>query len=139
MDSEHEKARKRYAENRQFRRRKIEYGRWYRATYKAEINEDLRRRWKTDPELRRRKRARRYGMSLEDFDALWARQGGVCAICKSSDRLCVDHCHATRKVRGFLCDGCNLGLGYFRDDPNRLRAGAAYVEAARDDQPLESE
>lgn len=52
-----------------------------------------------------------YGLSVEDFDELLQKQGGVCAICnrvhKSSRRLCVDHNHKTGKVRGLLCNNCN--------------------------------
>ena len=34
---------------------------------------------------------------------------GVCAICQESGkRLCLDHCHATGKVRGWLCYRCNV-------------------------------
>ena len=56
-------------------------------------------------------------------------QNGVCAVCKLPSRrtLCVDHCHATRQVRGLLCDKCNTALGLFGDDSKRMRAAAAYV------------
>src|SRR5262245_33635531 len=71
-----------------------------------------------------------YGISLEDYQRMLERQGGVCAICKkkSDETLCVDHCHRTRKLRSLLCRKCNSGLGCFDDDPTLLRAAAAYVE-----------
>lgn len=57
----------------------------------------------------------RYGITLEDYEALLAKQNGVCAICeqpcKTGERLSVDHNHATGVVRGLLCRGCNFRLG----------------------------
>ena len=62
------------------------------------------------------------------------RQGKVCGICKTPGKpLCVDHCHATGKVRGLLCRDCNLGLGNYKDNPVFTRAATAYLEAARRD------
>ena len=74
-----------------------------------------------------------YGISAEQYEALLTAQGGVCATCKKKDRkrLAVDHCHDTRTVRGQLCTKCNMGLGYFDDDIERLRAAIAYLERAR--------
>lgn len=52
----------------------------------------------------------------------------VCAICQRDTELVADHCHATSTWRGWLCRGCNLGLGWFLDDAVTLRAAADYIE-----------
>ena len=77
---------------------------------------------------------KKYGISRDDLDALIAAQDGKCAICKGAptgkgDRLHVDHCHTSGKVRALLCHHCNTLLGLAGDDPARLRAAAAYLEA----------
>ena len=70
-------------------------------------------------------------MTPADYDALLARQNGVCAICETTEPgkpLYVDHCHIRNEVRGLLCRSCNLGLGNFKHDPRLLRAATAYLE-----------
>ena len=76
-------------------------------------------------------------MKPAEFDALLDSQGGRCAICRTETAggkggWHVDHDHATGRIRGLLCHGCNIALGYFRDDPDRLRAAMAYLETARE-------
>jgi len=69
-----------------------------------------------------------------------AKQGNRCAICgtepdpqgvKATSRLHVDHDHIAGTVRDLLCNRCNMGIGYFLDDPVRLRAAAGYIELHR--------
>src|SRR5262245_7137445 len=104
----------------------------YRASRKDFINARVRHRRATDADFRDRERARRYGLSLEEFRAILERQGNACAICRQSGvRLYIDHCHVTRRVRRLLCGKCNTGLGFFRDDPVLLRAAADYIEEMR--------
>ena len=62
--------------------------------------------------LRRSHLKKTYGITLEEYDRLFALQSGVCAICQqsSSKTLHVDHDHATGRVRGLLCYTCNRFL-----------------------------
>lgn len=75
---------------------------------------------------------RRYGITAETADLMFAEQGGLCAICQEAAAEHVDHDHETGAVRALLCFNCNGGLGQFRDDPAVLRAAADYVEHHRD-------
>jgi hypothetical protein len=74
-----------------------------------------------------------YGITYWDFERMLRDQSGRCAICCTSEpggpwnTLNVDHCHETGRVRGLLCYRCNVGLGYFQDDPSRLLAAQDYI------------
>lgn len=72
-----------------------------------------------------------YGMTLEEYDSLLTKQGGVCAICrkicKSRNHLSVDHCHETGANRGLLCIGCNTAIGLLREDPIIIDAALMYI------------
>jgi len=98
------------------------------------INARRRHRLATDPKvaeaMRRTRLRRKYGLSLEDYDAMVARQDGLCPLCRRmpKERLCVDHCHDTQMLRLLLCHGCNRGLGNFGHDPALMRGGADYLE-----------
>lgn len=68
----------------------------------------------------------RYGLSREQYDAMLIAQSGRCAMCASAPlRLHVDHCHATGRVRGLLCQRCNLLVGHL--ESRLVRAGLAYL------------
>lgn len=75
---------------------------------------------------------RKYGLTLEQYDAMLAAQGGVCAICKKPPRgdyvLHVDHDHGDGRIRGLLHFTCNNLLGDAEDDPTVLREAADYLE-----------
>lgn len=80
---------------------------------------------------------RTYGESYETVSALREEQGDRCYICGGEgflmrdhhrQRLVVDHDHDTGQVRKLLCHNCNRALGLLQDDPDLLRAAAAYIE-----------
>jgi hypothetical protein len=97
-------------------------------------NAHARVRYAADPQkhitqARRSIVKRKYGLTLEEYEAIIA-QG--CAICgEHKPRMALDHCHASGKIRAALCANCNNGLGRFQDDPKRLRAAAKYIERHR--------
>ena len=74
-----------------------------------------------------------YGISLEDYNKLFAKQKGCCGCCGKHQTefersLAVDHCHHTGEVRGLLCYACNLALGYVYDDTKTLKNMIKYLE-----------
>ena len=85
-----------------------------------------------------------YGLSIEQYEAMVQQQGGVCAICLQPPKeqkatrgyrtyavLCVDHDHATGRIRSLLCHKCNRVLGLLGDDTALLRAAAEYLDEHR--------
>ena len=93
------------------------------------------RRTETPAQQREWQLRANYGITHSDYEEILLSQGGVCAICdqlpttKDKDRLHVDHDHVTGEIRGLLCSSCNVALGLFADDSERLREAAAYLEA----------
>lgn len=76
---------------------------------------------------------RSYGMETDEYEALLGKQGGGCAICKSSRgarRLHVDHDHDSGVIRGLLCHGCNTAIGLLKEDPSLIEAALLYLEKA---------
>ena len=77
-----------------------------------------------------------FRLTIDEYDVLFQKQGGVCAICGRPEtvanqygvmRLAVDHDHNTDKVRGLLCTKCNRGLGLFEDNVISLSKAIQYV------------
>lgn len=89
---------------------------------------------------------KRYGLSMEEWKAILARQDGRCAVCKlvpKKGRLCIDHDHAKgwkkmsnddrkKYVRGLLCWRCNTTYVGRGASIERALATAAYLTAYQD-------
>lgn len=85
-----------------------------RKSYEAKIKED-------------------YGLSLNEYNELFKKQNGNCAICGKNQsvfkyKLAVDHCHKTNKIRGLLCGKCNTALGSLEDDIIILQKAINYLK-----------
>ncbi|MDO9463776.1 MAG: endonuclease VII domain-containing protein [bacterium] len=90
---------------------------------------------RNNPEIREkqaiRRKERKYGLSHEDWLRMYETQDGKCLICgksfiKPSDAK-VDHNHRTGKIRGLLCNNCNLGIGFLNDDPKIMIKAIEYL------------
>ena len=71
-----------------------------------------------------------YGITVQQRDGMIAKQNGRCAICHEPGKLHIDHDHATGRLRGMLCGSCNRAIGLLKDNPERMRSAAYYVERA---------
>ena len=85
---------------------RIKKKRWY------SVNREGHARW-----LRKSNLKRKFGLTIEQYEDLLRQQRGVCALCvkkcRTGNRLAVDHCHLTGRIRGLLCYRCNTHLGWF--------------------------
>ena len=107
--------------------------------YNRKYYQENKERWKTynakrrAPESKRyltiNRRANKYGLSVEEMEAITAKT--KCDLCESTfgpREPHVDHCHRTGKVRGGLCSRCNLLLGQARDSRELLEKAIGYLE-----------
>jgi hypothetical protein len=84
----------------------------------------------------------RKALSVEEFNGMVAEQDEKCAICRKHRVECelapakdgkrkfgfvIDHCHETGKIRGLLCNRCNLGIGLFTHSPLLMELAAKYL------------
>lgn len=86
-----------------------------------------------------RRTARKYGLSYEKYIEMIQKSNDKCAICNREERrnlgkkekltqLSIDHCHNTKKVRGLICYGCNLIIGYAEDNIDLLNSAIRYLQ-----------
>lgn len=105
--------------------------------HKERYNSDRREFFKLNPEKQREQNLKsHYGISLADYNVMYKKQGGICAICGwiptgigRYGKLCVDHSHVTDEVRGLLCHPCNLMLGKAEDNKETLKKAISYLES----------
>lgn len=109
---------------------KIEYNKLPRVV-------DIRRERDCDPKERKKHLdnylKRNYGITSDQKKQMFDDQKGRCALKSCGYRFMslsdahLDHCHETNKIRGLLCRNCNLGLGLFQDNKERLMEAAYYL------------
>ena len=76
----------------------------------------------------------KYGITENEYNSMFDKQNGKCAICESSEikrksakYFNIDHCHNTSKVRGLLCHNCNIVLGKIEDSKKWLERALIYL------------
>lgn len=132
-----------YRHDHEFRERRKEKSRCYRAAHTEQVRErDRQRRTYNSPQWRVSRDTalrRQYGISLAEYEAREAAQNGKCALCgwfpdpnnkKKHHRLNVDHDHANGRVRGLLCGSCNRSVGQLGDTVSGLERAIRYLTGA---------
>lgn len=114
---------------------------WHRQADEHSVRR--RARYATDSDYRRRLLSNqykaKYGISLDDRDAMLEEQGGKCAACGVEDPgpkgWMTDHDHSCCPLpetcggclRGIVCMSCNLALGHCGDSIERLESLIDYL------------
>lgn len=74
-------------------------------------------------------RLKKYGITGDEFRKILKYQNFKCPVCnrKITKNLSVDHNHLTGRIRGLICNNCNLAIGNADESSERLRALARYL------------
>lgn len=78
----------------------------------------------------------KYGISLEDYNNILEQQENKCALCNTEfgdgsiidDKMVIDHCHKSRKIRGLLHQSCNKLIGLAYENPELLEKAIIYLK-----------
>lgn len=131
----------------------------YRQKNLEKVRERTRRWRKNNPEkvkawscnhkdkLREAHLKKKFALTPPEYNLMLAAQGDACALCLGptssfSKRLHVDHDHESQRIRGLLCQLCNLAVALFDRDRGLLDSNAfwerlkAYLGATDADVPL---
>jgi hypothetical protein len=66
--------------------------------------------------------------SLSPLEVLKMYETENCNICSNKmDKKCIDHDHLTGKVRGIVCQNCNIVLGHAKDNVDILNKCIKYL------------
>lgn len=88
---------------------------------------------RTSLDHRRNNLKKQYGLSLSQWEQLFEKQGRKCSACGNLEPSgkkgwATDHDHETGKIRGILCQPCNMALGLLQDSIGRLEKLMAYLK-----------
>ncbi len=79
------------------------------------------------PRISKENKKRQYNLTEEQYIDLTS--SGNCDICGlADDKMCIDHDHDNGKVRGFLCNNCNSGLGFLQDRYEVVQKAYKYLQ-----------
>lgn len=80
------------------------------------------------------RRLRAYNLTASREATMLSAQNNRCAICKGGSpksnggvTWLIDHDHSSGKVRGLLCQACNLILGHAKDNVGVLKSAIQYL------------
>lgn len=80
---------------------------------------------------------RAYNITAQENTKMLIQQNNSCKICGNEFtgippfRPHVDHDHQTNKIRGLLCNNCNVGIGMLNDDPTTIRNAIKWIQKGK--------
>lgn len=127
--------------------RAANYRRAFQKRNREQIAADAAARYRADPEKYRARAKANRAAKIEKYreyekkyrdklreqktKARLEAQNYLCAICPEDisgpRQACADHDHVSGKDRDMLCQGCNPGLGSFKDNPVLLQRAIYYL------------
>ncbi len=97
---------------------------------KERIRGDKKKQARDSKRRRRNYLKRQYSLKVKNVDEMLLSQKYKCAICTlplDTTTAKIDHSHKSGKIRGLLCNKCNLLLGHANDLIRILKKAILYL------------
>jgi hypothetical protein len=85
-----------------------------------------------------RRQAEKHRVTVEYLKSLLESQNYLCPICDKqfdqsvlTSRAVLDHDHETDKIRGYICNNCNIAIGCFQESLEVIEKAAEYLRRTR--------
>lgn len=76
---------------------------------------------------------RNHNLSLNEYNIMLEKQNNNCCICgetlkTGSGGRAIDHCHISGRIRGIVCQPCNVTMGLLKENTETLQSMITYLE-----------
>lgn len=121
-----------YQENKEYTKEKSK--KWYKQNSERAKERILKDYYNNREEISVSRICKKYNIAEDQYNKMVQDSNNICEICLMEIKKgCVDHCHKTGRVRGYICGNCNSAIGFLKENKEIIERAAKYLDKNSDE------